>query len=128
MIIEQTDIISAKESEIGLNLENKILLSIAIRLIAEEYMIDKINNTEEVSKITKNQTGKLFGMYKEKFGDDDLNVSVLDLVIIMTPENIHLNSFMFEPILDMSDCHLKKLYQDVKALNKDRAVLKIKTN
>jgi hypothetical protein len=31
-------------------------------------------------------------------------------VILMTPENIHLNSFMFEPIIDMSDEHLRKLY------------------
>lgn len=29
---------------------------------------------------------------------------------MMTPENIHLNSFMYEPILDMSYDHLKKLY------------------
>jgi hypothetical protein len=31
----------------------------------------------------------------------------------MTPENIHLNSFMYEPILDMSDQHLRKLYTEV---------------
>ena len=29
----------------------------------------------------------------------------------MTPENIHLNSFMYEPILDLSDYHLRDLYQ-----------------
>jgi hypothetical protein len=34
----------------------------------------------------------------------------------MTPENIHLNSFMYEPIVDMSDEHLKKLYKNVMAL------------
>ena len=34
----------------------------------------------------------------------------------MTPDNIHLNSFMYEPILDMSDEHLKKLFEDVKRL------------
>lgn len=28
----------------------------------------------------------------------------------MTPENIHFNSFMYEPILDMSDEHLRRLY------------------
>ena len=35
----------------------------------------------------------------------------------MTPENIHLNSFMYEPILDMAPEHLKRLYADVKAVN-----------
>ena len=34
----------------------------------------------------------------------------------MTPENIHLNSFMYEPILDMSDSHLRALYKEVVAL------------
>ena len=33
-----------------------------------------------------------------------------------TPENIHLNSFMFEPILDMSSKKLYEVYQNVKAL------------
>jgi hypothetical protein len=37
-------------------------------------------------------------------------------VALMTPENIHVNSFMYEPIVDMSDEHLKKLYADVKKL------------
>jgi hypothetical protein len=32
------------------------------------------------------------------------------------PENIHLNSFMYEPIVDMSDAHLRDLYRRVKAL------------
>ena len=34
----------------------------------------------------------------------------------MTPENIHLNSFMYEPILDMSDDHLRVLYEEVSSL------------
>ena len=29
---------------------------------------------------------------------------------------VHVNSFMYEPIVDMSDKHLKKLYRDVKQL------------
>jgi len=32
--------------------------------------------------------------------------------------NIHLNSFMYEPILDMSDNHLRTLYTAAKALQK----------
>jgi len=32
------------------------------------------------------------------------------------PENIHLNSFMYEPIIDMSDVALRGLYSDVKSL------------
>ena len=34
----------------------------------------------------------------------------------MTPENIHLNSFMYEPILDISEFHLKHLYKEIQQL------------
>ena len=34
----------------------------------------------------------------------------------MTPENIHLNSFMYQPILDMDIIELKNLYSKVKDL------------
>jgi len=30
-------------------------------------------------------------------------------VMLMTPENIHLNSFMYEPIVDMNDDQLRRL-------------------
>ena len=42
---------------------------------------------------------------------------ILDRVTMMTSENIHLNNFMFEPIIDMSSEHLKRLYKEVKSLN-----------
>ena len=34
----------------------------------------------------------------------------------MTPENIHVNSFMYEPIIDMSDVALREFYTQVKSL------------
>jgi len=34
----------------------------------------------------------------------------------MTPENIHVNAFMYEPIIDMSVNHLINLYKKVKQL------------
>ena len=35
----------------------------------------------------------------------------------MTPENIHINAFMFEPLIDMSMIHLMNLYEEIKSLN-----------
>ena len=34
----------------------------------------------------------------------------------MTPENIHINAFMYEPLIDMSAQHLVDLYQKVSVL------------
>lgn len=100
----------------GINFENKIVLSIAIRLAVERYMIDKINDPAFITTISANQTPALLKKFVEKLGATHPAVAVVHRVILMTPENIHLNSFMYEPILDMSDDHLRKLYQDVQSL------------
>ena len=64
LLFEQADILTEEPIENGINLEKKVVLSMAIRLKAEEYMIKKIDNNEWVSKISGNQTGKLFGKFK----------------------------------------------------------------
>lgn len=98
----------------GINLENKIILSIAIRLRAEKFIIQALNDPNYVLSLGNNQTAKLIGKYKQTIGGE--KSYILDKVNIMTPENIHFNSFMYEPILDMSDTHLKTLYNNVKSL------------
>ena len=104
-----------------LEIENKLILSMAIRLIGEEYMQNKIisdvANGKDILKgifSNKNQSAWLIKEYKKHINDDAMNT--LEIVAMITPENIHLNSFMFEPILDMSLKHLYKIYYDVKAL------------
>lgn len=101
----------------GINFENKIVLSIAIRLAAEQFMVGKINAPAFVESIASNQTPALLKRYVATFGAADTAVSVMNRVALMTPENIHLNSFMYEPILDMGDDHLRKLFTDVQALH-----------
>lgn len=116
------------------NLENKIVLAIGIRHKAEEFMISAIspyggqlnwrsgrNNvtgsaTDFLSFVesTKNQTRELLKGYQQ-FGDT-AKIAVLNEVSIMTPEHIHINSFMYEPLLDMDITELLSLYQRVKTL------------
>ncbi|MGB7078330.1 MAG: phage infection protein, partial [Xanthobacteraceae bacterium] len=100
----------------GLNLENKIVLAVATRLASERFMIDKIKDDKFVATIQYNQTQALIEKYKRKFPKEEYAINCLDRVALMTPENIHVNSFMYEPIVDMSDEHLKRLYSDVKKL------------
>ena len=66
-----------------------------------------------VKTITTNQSAQLFEKYRGLPSAEDHAVEVIESVMLMTPENIHLNSFMYEPILDMSDEHLRKLYGEV---------------
>ena len=57
-------------------------------------------------------------MKNKQFGDKDI-IKVLEKVNIMTPENIHLNSFMYEPILDMDIVELLNLYKIVAKFNSE---------
>ena len=100
----------------GTNFENKIVLSIATRLRAEEHMLNRINNSDLPDQLTGNQTTELLRQFRQDIPEEDV-ISVLERVVLMTPENIHLNSFMYEPILDMSDDHLRKLYEEIKFLS-----------
>lgn len=97
-------------------LESKIILSIAIRLKAEEYMIVKINDQAFLNGISSSQTAELLGRFKLDFPNEANKIELLEQVSLMTPENIHLNSFMYEPILDMSPERLKSLYADIKTI------------
>jgi len=97
-------------------LEEKVALSIAIRLKAEEFMIAQISDEEFWHGITSNQTITLIKRFKQDFSTKKENIRLFDQVNLMTPENIHLNSFMYEPILDLSAQHLKKLFDRVSAL------------
>jgi len=110
---EANDCLKAAE---GVNFENKIVLSIATRIAAEQFMVNKINDAAFLASITSNQTSRLLAKFKELFGAQTGQIDIIQRVVLMTPENIHLNSFMYEPILDMSDDHLKKLYVDVRTL------------
>lgn len=129
-IIDLADWINSSSNELW----DKIILAIAIRLKAEEYMINKIKNhnwtlifkkwkkelnnwTEYLKELenNSNQTMKLFDWYIQI---DKGKEEILKEVNIMTPENIHLNSFMYEPILDMDILALKELYKKVKILSK----------
>ncbi|WP_246398439.1 AAA family ATPase [Mycobacterium vicinigordonae] len=114
MILQEADqCISAATS---INFENKIVLSIAIRLLAEKYMIDAIADSGFTDAIAANQTPVLFTEFRRRFPQAEEVRRILDSVVLMTPEHIHVNSFMYEPILDMADDHLRRLYQDIKDL------------
>tara|TARA_R110002033_G_scaffold169929_1_gene211775 strand:+ start:581 stop:2740 length:2160 start_codon:yes stop_codon:yes gene_type:complete len=115
LIFETTDTISVGTDEV-IELENKITLAIGIRLKAEVFMIDKINDTAFVNSISKHQTSMLFAKYVELFPTELAIIDLLEQVNLMTPENIHLNSFMYEPILDMGNDHLKDLYKEISTL------------
>ncbi|MEQ6896280.1 hypothetical protein [Microbacterium sp. KR10-403] len=115
LIFSEAD--AAIDADEGVNFANKIVLSIAIRLLAESYMVSAIGDSTFTDAITSHQTPKLYKELKRRGVGDTASHETLDTVLLMTPENIHINSFMYEPILDMSDASLRDLYKRVKALS-----------
>jgi hypothetical protein len=94
-------------------LEDKLTLSIAIRLLSEIYMLKLLPAS---SGLKGERTGDLYdrlikGVKNGKYKIGPKQISVLRQAMICTPESIHINSFMYEPLLDISMDHLIKLYK-----------------
>lgn len=117
-IYETADSLCTNQVIDEIRLENKVTLSVAIRLKAEEFLWIKISNKSPIRGV---QTGVLYDRYISEFGslrsEEVKKIKrTLGQVILMTPENIHLNSFMYEPLMDLSVLHLVDLYKTVSAL------------
>lgn len=116
LIMQTANKIITETNPNQVQIENKVCLSIAIRHLAENYMHDKMiaaGKSEEDLVVSGNQTGKWTGMFK-KICPENNHYDIIERVNMMTPELIHINSFMFEPLIDMSIYHLIQLYKDCK--------------
>ncbi len=96
-------------------LENKIVLSIAIRLETEKFLKSILVANSVDLTTSKNQT-RDWSNKAVNYLNNEQN-RIINEVNLMTPESIHLNSFMYEPIIDMSNWTLKQLYRQVLSLN-----------
>ncbi|MBK9459920.1 MAG: hypothetical protein IPN94_10930 [Sphingobacteriales bacterium] len=103
-----------KAIEPVLDLKSKLCLSIAIRFKAEEYIINKVTDANFHTNIWSKETGKIIGQYKTEFPNDKKRLK-FSIENLMTAENLHLNSFMYEPLMDLSEDHLLTLYKDIKS-------------
>ncbi|HOE41528.1 MAG TPA: AAA family ATPase, partial [Rhodoferax sp.] len=118
LIFTKAESICQKLNHDGLNLADKVLLSIAIRLRSEVFMTEAL-------RVIKNDAGywcqsnNQFGALIKEFSALEPTspaLRVLGKVSVTVSSNIHLNSFMYEPILDLSLDHLIKLYREVENL------------
>lgn len=112
-IFETANKILDSTSDSTLSLDDKVALSIAIRLRSEQYMIAAIDDSDFVDNISSNQTSQLYREFiKRNLGDDRIR-DILNRAQMLTPDIIHVNAFMYEPIIDMSDIHLRKVYRQL---------------
>lgn len=112
LIFDEAKIIADKKNK-EISIIDKIVLSIAIRLYAEKFMLSELNCSSDNFK--SYQTRKLYDLYKEKCNDKTV-LNLLNKVNIMTSENIHINSFMYEPLIDMDNNFLIDLHDEIRGL------------
>ena len=96
-------------------LDNKLVISIGIRLKTEDFLKKKLMQAGvDYSDSSTNQTRDWFERAKPYLTLSEIDV--IDEVNLITPENIHLNAFMYEPLIDISDWTLKELFNKVNNL------------
>ena len=112
-LFAEANAIMADTNEI--DLVNKLVLSMAIRIKAEQYM-RSVLTAEELSTVKENNnlTSNLVDAFKQHHAADlPDECRLMNRVLMLTSENIHINNFMFEPLVDISILYLKQLYKDV---------------
>ena len=115
-LFEEAEAVMKDPNEV--EIVNKLVLSMAIRLKAEEFMNDVLTEDQKGDiKPKSNRTAKLVTILKKyHYGDMEDQCLLMNKVLMLTSENIHMNNFMFEPLVDISIIYLKQLYEEVKGL------------
>lgn len=108
----------------GLCLENKILLSMVIRIMAEKKIIEIRRNLDPAFQWpnSKECFGEMLRDLK-KINQNLPQLAILNSVGVIVNNNIHLNSFMYEPIIDLTIIHLNQLYSDVDTMSTEVPLL-----
>ncbi|MEG0403860.1 MAG: hypothetical protein RR571_05710 [Anaerorhabdus sp.] len=97
------------------DLFRKIILSIGCRIKAEKLMINE--DYSKITGITSDQTRKLFVNEKHNFSEK--GKQLVERVLLSTAEYIHLNAFMYEPLIDIDPTELINLYSDLNSIGDD---------
>lgn len=97
------------------DIKPKIILSIASRVLME--MVATNADLTKLEGVTENQTRYIFNEYGDNL--EPKAYELLTKVLLLTPDFIHLNSFMFEPLIDIDPKDLKELFEDIDKLYKD---------
>lgn len=95
------------------DLSKKTILSICCRVFLEKKIID--NNITIVEEVNYNQFAYLKETYKDELNENV--VQLMDKIQLATPEFIHGNVFMYEPLVDIDGRYLKEIYSEVINLN-----------
>lgn len=108
----------AASTTIDQKIEEKIVLSMAMRIFGEKFMIYHLRKTGVITNsfcLNNVQFGQLLDLFRGNSGNKHA-IDTLDLISIFTPIEIHVNGFAYEPLIDYSIVRLRKLFKDLDML------------
>jgi ABC-type cobalamin/Fe3+-siderophores transport system ATPase subunit len=114
VLIQADHIVNIYNNE-HLNLQDKVILSIALRLLLEQKIIDYCNHNQIVLRekdFRYKQTRNLINKVKPNISNIYIK-RLLDIINIISSNHIHINSFMYEPLLDIYGGDLIKWYKEL---------------
>lgn len=107
ILFEQLNTLATTNLSNSIGLDDKIILAIGIRIVME-----MIFNKFEPSFVNQDLSlGEEFESAKQYFDSED--IKIFSKALISIPEFVHLNSFMYEPLVDIPTIVLQRIYQDV---------------
>ena len=118
MIVESKEEAQGNEKVLRvteIDLVNKVVLAIGIRLLAEKYMLLRGATVDG----NFNRTCALCDSFWKKYGNNPQMGDVLfklHCCVAFLPDFIHMNSFHYEPLMDLEGTELAEYYRYFKAL------------
>lgn len=101
------------------NIQEKVILGLFIRLSSDFFLLKKYrtnnNGIDPVIPPHSNWTKKLKKMAYSYLGNDEKKL--YDKAIIVAPSFIHVNSFMYEPLIDVGSEKLLAISQELLGAN-----------
>lgn len=98
-----------------IDLVSKVVLAMGIRLLAEKYMLER----GATAGGNSNRTYALYDSLGKKYGNNPQVVEVcskLFCCVAFLPDFIHMNSFHYEPLVDLEGTELAEYYRYFKEL------------
>lgn len=116
ILTNSADTISG-ETDGSFDLYKNFVLAMAIRIQIERYIIDHITDVQYQGVVakSKNQTRGLLKVYYSNSPDPHKQTMrpLFNRAVMIIDGSIHINSFMYEPLVDMGTWELKEMYSDI---------------
>ena len=101
----------------GFSLKDNLVLAIGTRLCIERYIISKISEEDYRNAVSKERdlTRKLLILYSNNCSDPNKQtyLKMFNKAAAIVDGAIHINSFMYEPLVDVGTWEMKKMFNEI---------------